>query len=217
MTCAEFEVVLPELLEGGGTTEQRDHLTLCTACSGLVSDINTISEQARLLRASDEPSPRVWNSIEIALRQEGLIREPGADPAQESRKGLRHWTVAWLLPASAAFLLTLGLLHYQRPATSHQIAVNSGTASVAPVAALSSNAVSADGNEDRQLLEAVGTRSPAMRASYETDLKHVNEYIRDAERSAKANPDDEEAQEYLMNAYEQKAMVYQLAMDRSLP
>jgi hypothetical protein len=55
-----------------------------------------------------------------------------------------------------------------------------------------------------------------MRASYETELRDVNQYIRDAERSARANPDDEEAQEYLMNAYEQKAMVYQLAMDRPL-
>ena len=56
-----------------------------------------------------------------------------------------------------------------------------------------------------------------MRASYETELRHVNEYIRDAEQSAKANPEDEAAQQYLMNAYEQKAMVYELAVDRSLP
>lgn len=45
----------------------------------------------------------------------------------------------------------------------------------------------------------------------------MNSYIRDAEQSARANPDDEEAQQYLMNAYEQKAMVYELAMDRSMP
>ena len=75
----------------------------------------------------------------------------------------------------------------------------------------------ADLNDDQQLLEEVSSSSPAVRASYENDLRHVNEYIRDAEQSAKAHPDDEEAQQYLMNAYEQKAMVYELAMDRSLP
>jgi len=76
--CAEFQAVLPDLLEDGGGADQRTHLALCPACSELVSEINIISRQAPLLRASDEPSPRVWNSIEIALRQEGLIREPGA-------------------------------------------------------------------------------------------------------------------------------------------
>lgn len=218
MTCAEFEAVLPDLLEGGGTAEQREHARICQACSDLVSDINMISQQAKLLRACDEPSPRVWNSIEIALRQEGLIHKPGAEIVRPS--SLRHWTVAWLLPATAAFLVTLGLLRYERPVTSSQIAERSAAASTVsalPTAFPATAATSADLNEDKQLLEAVGTRSPAMRASYEKELKHVNEYIRDAEQSAKAHPDDEEAQEYLMNAYEQKAMVYQLAMDRSLP
>jgi hypothetical protein len=214
MTCAEFQAVLPDILEGSGNTEQQAHLTLCPACSGLVSDISVISQEARLMRASDEPSPRVWNSIEIALRQEGLIREPGQAAPRASARSLRHWTVAWLLPASAAFLMTLGVLRYERPAAGPQIEQHSATESAASKPfQLAAN----DPNEDKQLLEAVGSRSPAMRASYEKELKHVNEYIRDAEQSAKANPGDEEAQDYLMNAYEQKAMVYELAMDRSLP
>ena len=219
MTCAEFEAVLPELLEDAGTAEQRAHMSLCSACSNLVSEINAISQQARLLRASDEPSPRVWNSIEIALRQEGLVRETGAELAPVAGRSWRHWTVAWLLPASAAFLVTLGILRYERP-TTPTTAEHSAPAAAAPALAAvsrSASALPADTNEDKQLLEAVGTRSPAMRASYEKELRHVNDYIRDAEQSAKANPDDEEAQEYLMNAYEQKAMVYELAMDRSLP
>ena len=180
MTCAEFQAVLPDFLEGSGTADQQSHLTLCPACSGLVSDINTISQQAKLLRASDEPSPRVWNSIEIALRQEGLIREPGPELVQASPNSLRQWALAWLVPATAA-------------------------------------SAAVESTEDKQLLESMGTRSPTMRASYEKELRHVNEYIRDAEQSAKAHPEDEEAQEYLMNAYEQKAMVYELASDRTLP
>jgi hypothetical protein len=45
----------------------------------------------------------------------------------------------------------------------------------------------------------------------------VDAGIQDAEASAEANPNDEEVQQYLIDAYDQKAMVYQLAMDRSLP
>ena len=219
MTCAEFQAVLPDLLEGGGTADQRAHLTLCPACSELVSDINVISQQARFLRASDDPSPRVWASIEIALRQEGLIREPGLELVPPSTNSLRHWTVAWLLPATAAFLVTFGLLRYERPATPHQSAAQSAAvpAGSALSAASQLASIQADANEDKQLLEEVGSRSPTMRASYEKELRHVNEYIRDAEKSAKAHPEDEEAQQYLMNAYEQKAMVYELAVDRSLP
>jgi hypothetical protein len=63
----------------------------------------------------------------------------------------------------------------------------------------------------------VQTRSPAMLASYQANLKNVNAYIRDAEDSAKNNPNDEEVQRILMNAYEQKSMVYEMALDRSMP
>jgi hypothetical protein len=45
----------------------------------------------------------------------------------------------------------------------------------------------------------------------------VNAYIEDAEASAKQNPTDEEAQQSLMNAYEQRSMVYEMALDRSQP
>lgn len=223
MTCAEFEAVLPELLEDGGTHEQRAHMSTCSGCSELVTDIQFISQQARTMRASDEPNPRVWNSIEIALRQEGLIREPGVEHGASSPRSFRQWTLAWLLPTTAAFLLTFGILRMQHPSASPQIASNPPEQTVAPaVAAVAAPAAAhptdrgVDAIGDKQFLEVVSTRSPAMRASYETDLQNVNDYIRDAEKSAQANPGDEEAQEDLMNAYEQKAMVYQLAMDRSL-
>jgi hypothetical protein len=176
----------------------------------------------------------VWNSIEIALRQEGLIREPELEAAGVPSGSMRRWTLTWLLPTTAAFLVTFGILRYERTPNAPQIAEHSiaehsvDTPAIATAPALRASAVpasanadtsvesSAEINEDNQLLEVVSTRSPAMRASYETELRDVNQYIRDAERSARANPDDEEAQEYLMNAYEQKAMVYQLAMDRPL-
>ena len=75
MTCKELERVLPEL-EGVRSFELEQHLRTCSACSELVSDLNAISDQARLLQiAAEEPSPRLWGSIESALRQEGLIRD----------------------------------------------------------------------------------------------------------------------------------------------
>jgi hypothetical protein len=56
-----------------------------------------------------------------------------------------------------------------------------------------------------------------MQAQYTDNLRRVNEYIQDAESVIAANPDDEEARRSLMEAYQQKAMLFELAMDRSLP
>jgi hypothetical protein len=209
MTCTEFERVLPEIIDGGRTIEQEGHLGSCPACWELVRDLHSISIQARLLRTEEaEPSARVWRFIEIALRQEGLIREPQPAEPQPAKisasRSRRWWSSAWLLPVSAMLLVSAGVLRYQhRP-------VDPSTVSKEPV-------VVSELNDDQQLLQTVQTRSPAMLASYQANLKNVNAYIRDAEDSAKNNPNDEEAQRILMNAYEQKSMVYEMALDRSLP
>jgi hypothetical protein len=71
--------------------------------------------------------------------------------------------------------------------------------------------------DEDQLLNIVAARGPTFRAAYESDLRAVDAYIRDAELSARNDPNDEIAQQYLMNAYEQRAMVYQMGMERSLP
>jgi hypothetical protein len=217
MTCEEFERVLPEL-GNGHNIEQEEHLRSCSSCSDLVADLKAISRQARLLQASEEPSPWVWNSIEVALRQEGLIRD-----AQQEHPLLHHpprlsWKLRWLVPAAAAFLVVFGVLLHQRGTSQLQVADQSSRPA---------NVVTADlqrpkqsdlmGGEDLQLLETVASRTPSMRAAYEANLRAVNAYIRDAEQSAYSDPNDEIAQQYLRNAYEQKAMVYEMALDRSLP
>ncbi len=122
MTCAEFQAVLPDILEDTGTAEQRAHLTVCSTCSDLVSDIHVISQQARLLRASDDPNQRVWNSLEIALRQEGLIRDAKAEPYLAASRPFRRWAFAWFLPATVAFLVTLGVLRYEKPVAAPEVA-----------------------------------------------------------------------------------------------
>ena len=78
MNCVQFQEILPEVFEGGRTAEQEAHLKSCSICSGLVADLELISREARELQELNEPGPRVWNSIQIALRQEGLIHAPRA-------------------------------------------------------------------------------------------------------------------------------------------
>src|SRR5207237_10374823 len=104
-----------------GSAEHQSPLMSAPQCSGLVSELNAISKTGRLLRASEEPSPRVWNSIEISLRREGLIRQPLRDRSVADRSSWR-WSLTWLVPVAAALLIGFGVIVYLRgPAQQSQV------------------------------------------------------------------------------------------------
>jgi hypothetical protein len=214
MTCDEFERVLPEL-EGGHTTEQEEHLKSCSVCSELVSDLDAIAQQARLLEDHYEPSERVWNSIERALRQEGLIRQPLPQLVPSIERGPR-WRFAWLVPIAAGMVVGAVLLVMHQHVANQVAGQQAGAAPVMATVAQPAEA-SAMAADEAQLLGMIAARAPALREGYESNLRAVNAYIHDAELSARNDPNDQIAQQYLMNAYEQRAMVYEMAMERALP
>jgi len=74
MTCAEFQKILPDIIDGGGTEEAQKHLQSCKVCSDLVADLRYIAECAKLLVPMHDPSPKVWNNIERQLDNEGLAK-----------------------------------------------------------------------------------------------------------------------------------------------
>ena len=212
MTCSEFQRELPEFMEEGGNAASQAHLKDCRNCSGLVSSLEAIVREAKELQASEEPSPRVWNSIEIILRQEKLIRDPLPGEHRSILPSLRQrWGVmAWLVPTAAALLVGAGILVYQQRSS------NAGQVAARMPAATTANVATGD-ISDEQLLQEVSVRAPMMRAAYESNLRDVNNYIRDAQDSVNADPNDEQAQQALMDAYGQKSMIYEMALDRSLP
>ena len=209
MNCVELQYGLGEI-EDGKEAERQAHLRTCPACSRLVAELELIASAAVELREADEPSPRVWNSIEIALRQEGLIR-----PARASRPLLPSFSVRWgwarwMVPAAAALLIAMGV-YLNQHSLSHQLAKNATVAT--PVV---SDMAIAGLNDDDLTLE-LADKTPGMKAQYEDNLRRVNEYIQDAKSIVDANPNDEEARRSLMEAYQQKCMLFEMAMDRSLP
>jgi hypothetical protein len=208
MTCAEFQRELPDLLEENGSAELQAHVKSCANCSELAESLQAIAREAQMLRASAEPSPRVWNSLEIQLRKEGLIHEPRPRGHRSILPSLtRRWGVAaWLVPAAAALLVGATLFLY-RPNMGKVADNSSGSPITASTGDLS----------DEQVLQEVAARAPTMRATYESNLRDANAYIRDAKATVDANPNDQEAQQALMDAYGQKSMIYEMALDRSLP
>jgi hypothetical protein len=206
MNCVELQHSLMEIEDGGGA-EQRVHLTSCPECRALVAELNLITSSAVELRAIDEPSPRVWNCIEISLRQEGLIRPQRASRSLIPSFNTRWGFARWMVPAAAVLLLLVGVYVRQRTLPANQ---SLSARLQTPPAAVG------DLNDD-DLLQEVASQSPVMRAQYADDLRRANDYIHDAESDVQANPNDEEARRSLMEAYEQKSMLFEMAMDRSLP
>jgi hypothetical protein len=119
MNCLQFQEILPDVIDGGRNAEQEAHLHSCPECSSLVADLTLITSEARQLQEFADPAPRVWNSIEIALRQEGLIREPRLGPTLlPSVK--RRWSLGWLAPVAVMALLAFGVFVYERGAREPQ-------------------------------------------------------------------------------------------------
>ena len=196
MTCAEFQRVLPYIIDTGGNAEQEEHLRECAVCSDLVQDLRYIADQAKLLVPMEDPSPQVWDGLQKSLEREGLVK---AAPARRPLLGppARNW--AWLLAVAAVLLLGIGIIATRQSTPSAQ------PNQVSP----SSTANEAASPEDQQFLQTVSENS--QRASYEQGLKDVNTYIADAKRVVDENPNDGDARQLLMQAYQQKAMLYQLA------
>lgn len=205
MNCLQFENTLSDYLEGDGTSEQRAHLNSCSACSDLLADLSLICAEASSLRELDEPSVRIWNSLEAQLRKEGLIKQP-ARPSQPDF--FHRWRTAWLIPVAAVLLIAAGIKLYQ-PA---KIGDNQPVAKVNSPSVSASPAVSA---EDKAILTTVASRPPAQVAAYRNDLVQANSFIHDAQEAVRNDPNDIYSQQLLMNAYEQKQMVYRLAVDQN--
>jgi hypothetical protein len=205
MNCVELQQSLAEA-EDASSLEQRAHLHLkaCPACSALVKELNLIVAAAAQLQAADEPSPRVWNSIEFALRQEGLIRPQRPVLSSFSAR----WGAArWLVPAAAMLLLAFGIyMRRESPPDqlAKQISVSVGVANPSDL-------------NDEDLLQEVADNEPAMKRQFAEHLRQVNESIRESQGAVDESPNDAEARRSLMDAYHQKSMLFEMAMDHSLP
>jgi hypothetical protein len=70
--------------------------------------------------------------------------------------------------------------------------------------------------QDQQVLSELAAHTPALSQSYQLGLRRVNAYIADARALVASNPDDEDSRQALLEAYQQKAMLYNMAMQHSM-
>jgi predicted anti-sigma-YlaC factor YlaD len=77
MSCAEFQAQLPELIGSGENASVHPHVQNCELCRALLADLETIAEAARQLFPVEEPPDKLWQQIELAIKDE----ESGLKPA----------------------------------------------------------------------------------------------------------------------------------------
>jgi hypothetical protein len=70
LSCAEFQDLLPELINSREDLSLHPHMMSCSLCKALLADLETIAEAARQLFPVEEPPDELWEHIELAIKQE---------------------------------------------------------------------------------------------------------------------------------------------------
>jgi hypothetical protein len=103
------------------------------------------------------------------------------------------------------------------PTTNHpaQLAKNlAARVSTRPPSATQAEISAPAGEDDEQFLSEVSQGVPTMRNTYEQQLRAVNEEIRQTQEYIRAHPEDLDARQHLLETYQQKALLYEMALDR---
>lgn len=230
-------------IQGTQDLEFQSHLRNCPDCSELVSDLKLIATESRQLSNVEEPPSRVWVRIAAELRAEGLIRDPELPSARVLVVPERQprWNALWFAPA-AILLLAAGsyLLHHrtvqsfptetakqptqqsiqpgdsrvaQQP-TSSGAGQNQQAVTQEPTPEAEARLSAPASADDQEFLTEVSQRAPTMRANYENQLQAVNHEIQETQAYIQEHPADGDARQHLMEVFQQKAMLYQIALDR---
>ena len=204
MQCKEVEAVLER--EGFMPVPEaaRAHVADCSSCQGLVADLTEIVATAHLLPTEVEPPARIWTSLRIQLENEGIIKAP------RSARGTWWQGFSELFPTRALATAAVGFLIVAAVVMQSPRRVN------APVEARSMyhDAAVALSQDERGLLQASQSADVSLDLSLRENLAIVDSFIADCEQRLKEQPGDDFSREYLSGAYQQKAELLSVMMER---
>jgi len=206
MQCKEVEVVLEQ--EGCLPVPEaaRAHLAGCNSCRNLIADLTAIIATAHLLPADVEPPPRVWTSLRVQLENEGIIRS-GARQSwwQSFSESFRPRVMA---TAAVGLLIAAAVaLQFQRPAGQPTEASNTFDNS------FQDTSLTLD-NDEAHLPAMQLAGNSGVDVSLRQNLDIVDKFIVDCELRVKQQPQDELTREYLNGAYQEKAELISVMMER---
>ena len=207
MQCKEVEAVLEQQGFVPVPEKARAHLAGCHSCQSLVSDLTAIVATAHLLPAEVEPPARVWSAVRQQLEAEGIIKSGSRQPWWQGFSGLFRARVFALSSVAALALFALALQLPQPTQRSTEVRILSPDTLSDTSSILS---------KDEANLPAMHLTSDAnvVNISLRQNLDIVDKFIVDCEQRIKDAPDDQLARDYLTGAYQQKAELISVMMER---
>jgi hypothetical protein len=210
LDCQQFDDLLAQQPDGPLPLVAHDHLQACPRCRLLQEELQTITIAARDW-GRQEPAPplHLWAAIQTQLQAEGLIVEPSSP----------GWFHGWFdsmprLTLAGAYLSLLlmatGLVTYRTGPISSP-PTRPGAASAPSLAGLGQTL---HGNMER-VVASFSEDEGSVAVSLRQNLGIVDNLIKVCEKSVREHPGDPLAREYLYGAYQQKADLLVVAMDRS--
>jgi hypothetical protein len=206
MQCKEVEVVLVH--EGFVPVPKaaRAHLAGCNSCQNFIADLTAIVATAHLLPAEVEPPRRVWTSLRLQLEEEGIIRSGPRHPWWATLCEIFRPRV--VATAAVGLLIVAAIaLQLERPATQPAEARN------IPDTLYQDTSLTL--NNDEAHLPAMQLAGGSdVDVSLRQNLDIVDKFIVDCEQRIKDQPQDDLTREYLTGAYQQKAELISVMMER---
>jgi len=206
MQCKEVEVVLERDGFVPVPEAARAHLSGCSSCRNLIADLTAIVATAHLLPADVEPPARVWTSLRSQLEEEGIIR------SSASRSGWLSFSEffrprVWATAAVGLLIVAGVALQFQRSTTQSTEARNAYE-NIYQDTSLTLN------NDEAHLPAMQLAGNSGMDVSLRQNLDIVDKFIVDCEQRVKDEPQDDLTREYLSGAYQQKAELISVMMER---
>jgi hypothetical protein len=217
MLCKEVEAVVEQEGLAPLPKEVSSHLAECRECRNYIADLTSIVDVARKMPSEIAPPDRIWISLLAQLESEGIIREPVLAPAPEATSWWHGFNQFFRSRALAT--TTVGMLIFF--AGLLQLRTDNGPAANVPPPEAPMTAPEPFAatrivlNEQEPVARGIilASTSP-VDTSLRENLQKVDDFIADCEHRLNDAPQDDLAREYLSNAYQQKAELLSLMMDR---
>ena len=206
MQCKEIERVLEQQGFVPVPETARAHLAGCSSCQGLVADLTVIVATAHLLPAEVEPPRRVWASLRAQLEEEGIIQD-AATRATWWRRFPEFFRARALATAGVGLLIAAAVVLQVRPPASHPTEARNTYENYDETSMTLSN-------DEAHLPSMQLAGSSKVDVALRQNLDIVDKFIVDCEQRVKDQPGDELARDYLSGAYQQKAELLSVMMER---
>jgi hypothetical protein len=206
MQCKEVERVLEQQGFVPVPETARAHLAGCSSCQGLVADLTAIVATAHLLPAEVEPPRRVWASLRAQLEAEGIIQD-AATRATWWRRFPEFLRARALATAGVGLLIAAAVVLQVRPPASHPTEARNTYENYDETSMTLSN-------DEAHLPSMQLAGSSKVDVALRQNLDIVDKFIVDCEQRVKEQPGDELARDYLSGAYQQKAELLSVMMER---